>query len=68
MKWIQTFLYSFVFIGLAQAQPVVAGLKIGVPFTDAFRNQPYPTVATLTASSNSYTLGPYVEVRLPLHL
>jgi hypothetical protein len=68
MKWFQTFLYSFVLIGLAQAQPVIAGLKIGVPFTDAFQNQPYPTVATLTASSNSYTLGPFVEVRLPLNL
>ena len=68
MKWFQTFLYSFVFIGLAHAQPVVAGLKIGVPFTDAFQNQPYPTLAALTASSNSYTLGPFVEVRLPLHL
>jgi len=68
MKWIQTFLYSFVFIGISRAQPVVAGLKIGVPFTDAFQNTPYPTVATLTASSNSYTLGPFVEVRLPLHL
>jgi hypothetical protein len=68
MKWIQTFLYSFVFAGLVHAQPVVAGLKIGVPFTDAFQNQPFPTVATLTASSNSYTLGPFVEVRLPLHL
>ncbi len=64
MKWIQTFLCSVVFGGLAYAQPVGAGLKIGVPFTDAFQ----PSVATLTASSNSYTLGPYVEVRLPLHL
>ncbi len=68
MKWIQTFLYSFVFAGLAHAQPVVAGLKIGVPFTEAFQNQSFPTVATLTASSNAYTLGPFVEVRLPLHL
>jgi hypothetical protein len=68
MKLIQTFLYSFVFIGLAHAQPVVAGFKIGIPFTDAFQNQPFPTVATLTASSNSYTLGGFVEVRLPLHL
>src|ERR1700684_686219 len=68
MKWFQTFLYSFVFTGLAHAQPAVAGLKIAVPFPDAFKTQPYPTVATLTASSNSYTLGPFVEVRLPLHL
>jgi hypothetical protein len=68
MKWFQTFLCSFVLIGLSNAQPVVAGLKIGVPFTDAFQNQPYPTVSTLTASSNAYTLGPFVEIRLPLHL
>jgi hypothetical protein len=68
MKLFQTFLCSFVFIVLTHAQPIVAGLKIGVPFTDAFQNQPYPTVATLTASSNSYTLGPFVEIRLPLHL
>ncbi len=68
MKLFQTFLCFLVLAGISHAQPVVAGLKIGVPFTDAFQNQPYPTVATLTASSNSYTLGPYVEVRLPLHL
>jgi opacity protein-like surface antigen len=68
MKYFQTFLCSFVLIGAVRAQPVVAGLKIGVPFTDAFQNQPYPTVASLTASSNSYTLGPFVEVRLPLSL
>jgi opacity protein-like surface antigen len=68
MKLFQTFLCSFVLAGVAYSQPVVAGLKIGVPFTDAFQNQPFPTVATLTASSNAYTLGPYVEVRLPLHL
>ncbi len=68
MKCFKTFLCSFVFVGLVQAQPVVAGLKIGIPFTDAFQNQPYPTIATLTASSNPYTLGPFVEVRLPLNL
>ncbi len=67
MKLFQTFLCSFVSAGIACAQPIGAGLKIGVPFTDALQNQSYPTVATLTASSNSYTLGPYVEVRLPWH-
>lgn len=65
MKLLQTFLCTFVLAGAAYAQPVIAGLKIGVPFNDAFQNQPYPTVATLTASSNAYTLGPFVEVRLP---
>lgn len=70
MKLLQTFLYSFVFIGLVpcgQAQPVVAGLKIGVPFSDAFQTG-FPSITALTASSNSYTLGPFVEVRLPLNL
>jgi opacity protein-like surface antigen len=65
MKLFQTFLCSFVLVGIAYAQPVVAGLKIGVPFTDAFQSQPYPVVSSLVASSNSYTLGPFVEVRLP---
>jgi hypothetical protein len=65
MKSLKTFLYSLVFIGFARAQPVMAGLKIGVPFTDAFQNT-YPSITALTASSNSYTLGPFVEVRLPL--
>jgi hypothetical protein len=68
MKLFQTFFCLLVLAGISYAQPVVAGLKIGVPFTDAFQNQPFPTVSTLTASSNSYTLGPYIEVRLPLRL
>jgi hypothetical protein len=67
MKLLQTILCFFVLAGLARAQPVVAGLKIGAPFSDVFQNESAPTAATLTASSNSYTLGPYVEVRLPLH-
>jgi hypothetical protein len=65
MKLYRTFLCSFVLTGIASAQPVSAGLKIGVPFTDAFQNQPFPTVATLTASSNAYTVGGFLEVRLP---
>jgi len=67
MKWLQTFLSSLVFTGFAQAQPVVAGLKIGVPLTDAFQYQP-PLIGVTKYDANSYTLGPYVEVRLPLHL
>lgn len=70
MKYFQTFLYSFVLIGLSQAQPVGAGLKIGVPFDQMFQNQPNPNqnVGVPSASSNSYTIGGYVEVRLPLNL
>lgn len=70
MKYLQTFLFSFVLIGLAQAQPVGAGLKIGAPFNQMFQNQPNPNmdVGVPSASSNSYTIGGYVEVRLPLNL
>ncbi len=65
MKLYRTLLCTFVLAGIASAQPVSAGLKIGVPFTDAFQNQPYPTVATLTASSNAYTIGAFLEIKLP---
>ena len=70
MKHLQTFLCTFVLVGLAQAQPVGAGLKIGAPFNQMFQNQPNPNqdVGVPSASSNSYTIGGYVEVRLPLNL
>lgn len=63
MKWFQTFLYCFVLAGLAQAQPVIGGFKLGLPLTDAFstvENLAYPP-----ASASSYELGVYGEVRLP---
>jgi opacity protein-like surface antigen len=66
MKWFQTFLCSFVFIGLAHAQPVMAGLKLGFPVTDPFSAASY--LAFPPASWNNYEWGPYVEVRLPFKL
>jgi hypothetical protein len=63
MKLFQTFLCSFVLIGLTRAQPVIGGLKIGIPLTDAFstvQNLAYPP-----ASVSNYELGVYGEVRLP---
>ncbi len=63
MKLLKTFLCSLVLIGLAYAQPVIGGLKIGIPVTDAFttvENLSYPP-----ASASSYELGVYGEVRLP---
>ena len=63
MKSFQTFLCSFVFAAAAAAQPVVGGLKIGVPLTDAFtsvQNLSYPP-----ATVSNYELGVYGEVRLP---
>jgi opacity protein-like surface antigen len=59
----------FILAGAApfiHAQPVMAGLKIGVPLTDAFTvvNNPSNT-SSILANANDYTLGPFVEVRLP---
>src|SRR5271168_1315069 len=66
MKLFKTFLCSLVLIGLTPAQPVVAGLKLGFPVTDPFNAASY--LAFPPASWSNYTLGPYVEVRLPLKL
>jgi hypothetical protein len=63
MKLFKTFLCLLVLVGLSQAQPVMAGFKLGLPLTDAFstvQGLSYPP-----ASVNNYELGPYVEVRLP---
>jgi hypothetical protein len=64
MKLFQTFLCSFVLTGISQAQPVVAGLKIGFPVNDPINAASY--LAFPPASWSNYTFGPYVEVRLPL--
>jgi hypothetical protein len=61
----KTFLSLFVVAGFACAQPFGAGLKVGVPATDAFKVLPFPTLATFTAGSPRITAGPYVELRLP---
>lgn len=63
MKLFKTFLYSLVSIGLIQAQPVVGGLKIGIPITEAFST--LPDLAFPPASASNYELGVYGEVRLP---
>ena len=47
------------------AQPLGAGLKVGVPATDAFKVLPLPTFAVFSGESPRYTFGPYVELRLP---
>ena len=69
MKLLQTFSTIFVFAILvtrhAAAQPVSAGLKVGAPLTDVFHNSTLPTFAPLRAGSNDYTIGPFVELRLP---
>ena len=61
----KTILCLFVAAGFASAQPLGAGLKVGVPATDAFKVLPVPTLAVFTGESPRYTFGPYVELRLP---
>jgi len=44
------------------AQPVGGGIKLGVPFTDAFQSI---STQTFQASPQRFVVGPYVEIRLP---
>jgi opacity protein-like surface antigen len=61
----KTIVCFFVVAASAFAQPISAGMKVGVPATDAFKVLPFPTLAVFTADSPRYTFGPYVELRLP---
>jgi hypothetical protein len=63
----KTFLCLLVLAGLAVAQPFGVGVKLGAPLTDAFQQQSFSSLSTFTASSSHFTVGPYVEVRLPLN-
>src|SRR6266853_50849 len=65
---VKTFLCSLVVLAAAAAQPFGAGLKVGVPATDACKIQSVPAAAQLLAEAHRYTIGPYVELRLPLGL
>jgi hypothetical protein len=64
----KTIVCFLVAAGFAVAQPVGAGLKVGVPATDAFKVLPFPTTGVFTAESPRYTVGPYVELRLPANM
>jgi hypothetical protein len=64
----KTFLCFLVAAGFASAQPFGAGLKVGVPATDAFKVFPVPTPAVFTGDAPRYTVGPYVEMRLPARM
>jgi hypothetical protein len=61
----KTLLYILVAAGFATAQPFGAGLKVGVPATDAFKVFPAPSPSIFSGESPRYTVGPYVELRLP---
>jgi hypothetical protein len=62
----KTFLSLLVVAGFASAQPFGAGVKVGVPATDAYKVFPFPKPGTVfTAGQPRFTVGPYVELRLP---
>jgi hypothetical protein len=67
--FVKTLLCLLVTTGFASAQPFGAGLKIGVPATDAFKVFPFPNPGTIfTAGQPRFTVGPYVELRLPARM
>lgn len=64
-KTILCFLGFAAAAAISHAQPLGVGLKIGVPVTDAFKVLPLPTPAIFSGDAPRYTVGPYVELRLP---
>lgn len=66
--FLKTVLCVFVVAGFASAQPFGAGMKVGVPATDAFKVFPVPSPSIFTGDSPRYTIGPYVELRLPANM
>ena len=65
----KTFICAIVLAGSALAElPFGVGVKLGAPLVDAFKVRSIPTFAAVTASSSHFTVGPYVELRLPFGL
>ncbi len=58
-------LVAFLCGSVAMAQPISFGIRGGVPFTGAFANTLGVDTST-SSGSNSYLVGPMVEVHLPL--
>lgn len=56
-----------VLIGPVLAQPIGIGVKAGVPLNDALTLKPSTTLQYLQ-DTHRYTVGPYVELRLPANL
>lgn len=61
---LKTFILICAFSGFAAAQPFGAGLKVGVPLSDALNVKP-SNLANYAISTNRYAIGPFVEIRLP---
>jgi len=58
-------MFVLVAAGFAAAQPFGGGLKVGVPATDAFKVVSLQAPDIFSGESPRYTVGPYVELRLP---
>ena len=63
----KTFFLFIVLAAPALAQPIGIGLKVGVPLTDALSLKPSTTLQYLQ-DTHRYSIGPYLELRLPAHL
>jgi opacity protein-like surface antigen len=55
---------GMIFAAIGVAQPIGGGIKFGVPLNDAF-NIHSPNPLRYVADTHRYTVGPYVEFRLP---
>jgi hypothetical protein len=53
-----------IFCGLAAAQPINGGLKVGAPLTDALTAVETNDVG-YSADTHRYVVGPYIDIRLP---
>jgi len=60
----KTFCAFFVLAAAAHSQPISVGLKFGVPLSDAFSVQS-PNPFQYVAETRRYTVGPYLDLRLP---
>jgi hypothetical protein len=65
---IKTFLALLVLSGLAAAQPVGAGLKVGGVLNDILAVRGVPTFAQYSAEAHRYIVGGYFELHLPAQM
>ena len=63
----KTFLLFLVTPVWLLTQPVSVGLKAGIPLNDALSVKPSGAIQYLE-DTHRYTIGPYIELRLPAHL
>ena len=67
----KTFLVLFVLTVSAVAQPIGVGIKAGVPLNDLYKLGNVQTLlpfAAFRAEAQRYTVGPYLEIRLPARM